>query len=573
MTRISILRPEVADQIAAGEVVERPSSVVKELVENALDAGATRIEIEIERGGRDLIRVADNGHGMDRDDALQALERHATSKIRSVHDLIGVGSFGFRGEALPAIASVSQLVVETGWQADPGGGIEATMVTVRGGGERKVESTARQRGTTVTVRRLFYNTPARLKFLRAQSTETRAIQETVTSLALARLDVAFKLTVDGRAKIEVPPTDSPRDRIALLFNRKLSEGLLDVTYHTGPLSVTGLIQRPADAKTSGRKVHFFVNGRPFKDPFLIRAAEAGYRTAIAPGLRPTLILHLDIAGDQVDVNVHPAKLEVRFRDKYFVERTVEQAVRDALAPVEASAAIGAASPSWAGEMGAVVIDSGRMAPPPGSYNPLSLFGPEHIASSEDDGQRPLLQIFNTFIVIEQEDGISFVDQHSAHERVIYERTMAELRDGKASAQHLLLPVTVDLSSAELDAIEAHKEFLAGIGFELEEFGGNSIILHAVPNPHEKFDARMCFEEIAADLAGNRLGALHDRMERFAATYGCRAAVKAGQRLSQREMQELLRALFACELPPHDVHGRPTIVQLPKEELERRFRRA
>src|SRR5574341_453595 len=572
MGKIAILPASVADQIAAGEVVERPASVVKELVENALDAGAREVTVELEGGGATLIRVSDDGGGMDPDDARLAVGRHATSKIRYAADLIGVQTYGFRGEALAAIAAVSQLELETAAAGSSGGG---TRVAVSGGQLKDAGPTARAPGTTVMVRRLFYNTPARRKFLRSPRSETRAIVEAVTLLALTRLDVAFRVVSEGRALLDAPRVASVGDRIAALFGRRLVTELVSVDRSAGALSVRGFVQRPADARPTGRKAHLIVNGRPFRDPFLVRAAEAGYRATIHPGARPTLFLALALPGDQVDVNVHPQKLEVRFRDRYLVERAVEEAVRGALQPVEAAAVLGsgAGSGSWPGARPAAGLGP-AMAPPPGTDDAtMPLFG--HVAGRPAPGPSagPLLQVSATYIVLEGPDGLSIVDQHSAHERVLYERAMEQLTGAGAAAQHLLLPLTVDLEPRELETVETHADLLRAVGFEAEPFGGRSVIIHAVPNPHPRFDAKRCFEELVADLARGRFGGWANRLERFAATYACRAAIKAGQPLAPDEMRELLARLMACELPPHDVHGRPTIVQLPREELERRFGRA
>ncbi len=573
MGDIKILDGKVADQIAAGEVVERPASVVKELVENAIDAQATTIRIELENGGRDSIRVSDDGNGMIRADAVLALDRHATSKIREVPDLIGVVTFGFRGEALPAIASVSRFELET---ASAANGSVGTRVVVSGGGRNEVSDVARASGTTITVRDVFHNTPARRKFLRSQRSETRAAVDAVTVLALARPDVGFQLTSDGRVLIDAPRVDSVLARISALFGRKTAEQLLPVEYESGFVMVRGFIQRPADVRTGGRKAHLFVNGRPFKDPFIVRAAEAGYRATIPPGHRPTVLLSISVPGDRVDVNVHPTKTEVRFRDQRFVEKTIEDAVRKSLGHVMSSAVIGGGAPL-----------AGWSPPTDFSRSPFDQGG-DGVSSSFDNGTalslfddqpattavtQPLLQVFSTYIVFETPEGIAIVDQHSAHERVIYEQVMAQLQGSGGSSQRLLLPITVDLDAAELEAVEAHKDLLETIGFEVEPFGGRAVILQAVPNPHPRFDARRCFEEMVADLARNRFGVVANRLERFAATYGCRAAVMAGHQLEAAEMRDLLNRLFACELPPHDVHGRPTIVQLPKAELERRFGRS
>ncbi len=565
--RIAILPDAVADQIAAGEVVERPSSAVKELVENALDAGARHVRVELENGGKTLIQVSDDGSGMGREDAVLALDRHATSKVRTVADLIGVATFGFRGEALPAIASVSRFTLATA-ELDGGG----TELVVNGGRLDRVGDAVRQRGTSVTVRGLFFNTPARRKFLRSAASETRASHDAVATLALAHPEAGFELHVDGTCRLAVPAGQAPEERLAAVWGREIAGTLVPVSYAAGAFTVSGYVQRPGDAQPTGRRTQLFVNGRPFKDSFLLRAAEAGYRSAIHPGDRPSLYLRIGVAPGEVDVNVHPAKLEVRFRDRIGVERVVEEAVRHALGSLVAAAPVGTWRPLPEGAP--VAVGAGLSA-----EVLEGLFGAPAEAAQErpelDAGNgfdAPLLQVFDAYIVYQAQEGLVFVDQHSAHERVIYQRVMDQLTGGGAPAQRLLLPLTLELTDEELEAVERHAEQLARVGFEVDAFGGRSVVLHAVPAPHPRFDAGSCFREVVADLARGRFGGWANGLERFAATYACRAAVKAGQRLEPDEMRALLLRLFATDLPPHDVHGRSTIVQLPLDELERRFGR-
>ena len=563
--RIAILPDAVADQIAAGEVVERPASVVKELVENALDSGARHVRVELEQGGKMLVLVSDDGSGMGREDAVLALDRHATSKVKSVADLVGVATFGFRGEALPAIASVSRFTLTT----SEGGA--ATELSVTGGRLDRVADGARQRGTTVAVRGIFFNTPARRKFLRSVSSETRAANEVVTTLALAHPEVGFELHVDGACRLVVPPGQTLEDRLAAVWGSTLAGTLVPVSHAAGAFRVTGFAQRPGDAQPTGRRTQLFVNGRPFKDPFLVRAAEAGYRSAIHPGDRPSLLLNVEVAPEDVDVNVHPAKLEVRFRDRIGVERVVEEGVRHSLGVLAAAVSVGDWRPAAMAQRGdhlaGPVVDSHDLFTP--DAPPLD---GEASVQPAPGFSVPLLHIFGTYIVYEAPEGVVIVDQHSAHERVLYELVMAQLTGADPPAQRLLLPLTLELTDEELDAVESHAEELGRVGFEAEPFGGRAVAVHAVPSPHPRFDAEACFRETVADLARGRFGGWANRLERFAATYACRAAVKAGQRLDQREMRELLLRLFATDLPPHDVHGRSTIVQLPREELERRFGR-
>ena len=579
--RIAILPSTVADQIAAGEVVERPASVVKELVENAIDAGATHVRVELEQGGKTLVRVSDDGHGMGREDALLALDRHATSKIKTSADLVGIHSFGFRGEALPAIASVSRLSVVTAEEDGQG-----TEVAVTGGRVDQVAGAARQRGTTITVRALFFNTPARRKFLRSVSSESRVSGDAVTVLALAHPTVGFELIIDERSRLHLPAGQPLEERLAAVWGRDVAGTMLPVAHAVGSVRIEGFIQRPGDAKPTGRRTQLLVNGRPFKDNFLLRAAEAGYRSAIHPGDRPSLFLNIIIPPGDVDVNVHPAKLEVRFRERFAVERAIEEGVRHALGTLAAAAPVGEWRPlpvppriTGSGEVWAEPADPDAGASAPVDAGPrTSDLGPGELAldsprsTPTDAFAGPVWQMFQSYICYEGPDGLVIVDQHSAHERVIYEEVMARISAGGLPAQQLLLPATVELTDEELDVVEAHREVLAKVGYEAEPFGGRTVVLHAVPNPHPRFDAITCFRELVADLAGGRFGGWANRLERFAATFGCRAAVKAGQPLGEREMRELLTRLLATQLPPHDVHGRSTIVQLPKEELERRFGR-
>jgi DNA mismatch repair protein MutL len=570
--RIRVLSDNVANKIAAGEVVERPASVVKELIENAIDAGAEHVRVAIENGGKTLVEVADDGSGMTRDEVVLALDRHATSKIHAIGDLVGIATFGFRGEALPAIASVSRFAL---CSATLDG--DATEVGVTGGRVDQVRETARQRGTTVTVRALFFNTPARRKFLRSAASESRAVWDVTATLALSHPAIGFELTLDGRPRLAVPSRQDGDERLGAVWGGEVVRTLIAVDYAIGGVRVTGFTQRPADARPTGRRAQLFVNGRPFRDPFLVRAAEAGYRSAIHPGDRPSLFLDIAVDPGEVDVNVHPAKLEVRFRDRYAVERAVEESVRDALGRLDAAAMLGDGGPApprptW-------------RAPDPVAGSALAdLFTPLLVdeAASEPEGTvrahspRPggpaLLQLANTYLCYESVDGLVIVDQHSAHERILYEEIIRQLRGDGLPAQRLLLPLTIELTDEELDVVAAHAQDLRRVGFEVEPFGGRAVAMHGVPNPHPRFDAASCFREMIADLARGRFGGWANRLERFAATYACRAAVKAGQSLDERSMRELLARLFACELPPHDVHGRATIVQLPRDELERRFGR-
>ena len=577
---IAVLPGDVADRIAAGEVVERPASVVKELVENALDAGATAVDVEVMEGGRALIRVSDDGHGMDRANATRAIERHATSKIRDAEDLVGVASFGFRGEALPAIGSVSQLTIDTA--TEDGAGI---TVEVSGGALRDVRAGARRRGTSVAVASLFFNTPARQKFLRGARSEWRAISETLTILALVRRDVRFTVAHDGREQMRLPVAASLRERVAALWSGAVAERLVAVDDVQGPIRTSGLVERPSDVGAGTRRLLVTVNGRAVRDNGIVRAAESAYRSTIQAGLRPSLLLEVELPGGDVDVNVHPAKAEVRFRDRWTVERAVERAVRRALGTEESSASVGYVRTFLPAE--------GILGTPLGVEALSQVAGPEEgtlfagPAASEavrDAGTLAAVQVaqeilvpaltqfHRTYITFERAESLVLIDQHSAHERVLYERFLGALERGDAPSQRLLFPLTLHLAPAEVEAFEEHRPLFTRIGFEVEGFGGSSLLVHAVPNPHPRFDAERCLRDSLATLVGDREASAHARHERLAATVACKAAIKAGELLAPEEMRALYVALARTTLPAHDVHGRATILQLGWDELDRRFGR-
>jgi DNA mismatch repair protein MutL len=584
MPMISILPPAVADQIAAGEVVERPSSVVKELVENAIDAGATAIEIALLDGGRRLIRVSDDGSGMSREDVPLALARHGTSKIRLAADLVGVGTFGFRGEALPAIASVSQFELETA----PADG-EGTAVSVNGGQIAPCRSVTRRRGTTVSVSNLFYNVPARLKFMRSARSEWRSAVESLTALALTQPGVRINLSHDERSALSLPPVSSLRSRLGAIWGGRYAEDLLDVDDVAGAIHTSGLVQRPADVGTSTRRAFLSINGRAVRDAGITRAVEAAYRSTIVAGIRPSFFLNVTLPVDTVDVNVHPAKAEVRFRDRWTIERAVETAVRRALGNFDSAASLGFRGQNFAFRPVDVPPNpDAEILRTPEERAPLfaatingEFNGNEHSSAAPlrdasiavaPEPIPPLFQLRRTYIAFEHEEGLVMIDQHSAHERVLYEQFMNTLESGAAPAQRLLLPLTLHLGPAEGEAFDANRSYLERLGFEVEGFGGHTLIVNTVPMPHARFDAERCLRETLDALTGDRVAGVAAKHERLASTVACKAAIKAGEELSQGEMRSLFAALRDTRLPAHDVHGRSTIVHLTWDEVERRFGR-
>ncbi len=588
--RIRVLPDHVANQIAAGEVVERPASVVKELVENALDAGAGAVRVSIEQGGKGRIRVADDGCGMIREDLLVCLDRHATSKIRRAEDLRDVHTLGFRGEALPSIAAVSRMVIETAPAARQAMG---SRLRVLAGRMQGVDDAARRPGTTVDVRNLFLNTPVRARFLRAAGVETRAVSEVLHALALANPDTRFVFESNGRTVFDLPAGRTLAARIGAIWKDADAAGLIPVATRRGGMRLSGVVQRPDRARPGFRRAHLFVNGRPFRDSAVLAAADCGYRTTVSENTRPWLFLFLAVPRGEVDVNVHPGKAEVRFQQPDRIEDFVEASVRETLEGVESAATWGEPRPlqvvregggaepeaeTAEGAEGAGDEDADDVAQI-GLFRPRAAQAEDAAASEEvfmPRAPRPaLLQIHNSFILAETRDGIIILDQHAAHERVLYERIMAGFEGAGSEGQRLLFPFTVRLTGPELEIVEAVSEPLARLGFELEPFGYNAVLVQSVPSPHPYFNAEQCIREVIRELlhGSDLLRSAGNQNERVAMSFACKGAIKAGQKLAQEEMHELFDQLFATELPYHDIHGRPTVVRLGLGELRRKFGRS
>ena len=582
--RIHILPDALANQIAAGEVVERPASVAKELIENALDAAATRVHIAIQNGGKTELRIADDGCGMGRDDALLCLDRHATSKITQPDDLNTVRTFGFRGEALPSIASVARLILET---AEPGG--VGSRVRVAAGKIQGVEDVARQAGTTVIVKNLFFNVPARAKFLKSATAETRAVADVVTTLALANLSTGFRLDSNGRALIELPAARDLVSRVAALWGDETAAKFLPVSHERGGIAVAGLIERPDASQSGPRRVHLFVNGRPFRDRDLVWAAERAYRTTVPHSAKPSMLLYFNVAGADVDVNVHPTKAEVRFRAKFDVEAVIETAIRQALATVESAATFDTrptlpqieAPRAWTPSNPAETEERDQLAffvaaRPRSEQTEQEMAEQPFSATAVEERPviPPLWQIHDTYILAETRSGLLIIDQHSAHERILFEELMRGFTGSGNVSQRLIFPLTLRLSPAEYSVVEENQALFERAGFEVEPFGSRTVIVHGAPAPHPYFNAERCLREMLSELAtGSDLTrAAKNQHERIAMTFACKGAVKAGQKLSNREMSRLFEQLFTTELPYHDVHGRSTIVRLSMDELVRRFGR-
>ena len=601
--RIRRLPTELANQIAAGEVVERPASIVKELVENALDAGATRVVVTVELGGKRLVRVEDDGEGMTPDEAVLALERHATSKIRRLEDLAAITTLGFRGEALPSIASVSHLLLRTRAR----GASHGTEIRVSGGVVASTREVGAPEGTTLEVTDLFYNVPARRKFLKSDGAETTQVSRLVTQLALGHPGVGFTLTSGSRRLLQCPPAASLADRLFQLYKDR--SDLVEVRKAAAGLRVTGFVAAlagPGQGPVRGRQ-NIFVNGRAVKDRTIAHAIAHAYSIATIKERSPEVHLFLEVPPDRVDVNVHPTKAEVRFLEPSLVHEVFRRALSEALgegpAPELTLAGVadgGAAEPRWSSEpvsaqaREATGADGrwqplaetprgGAPAPPAvgqGYAQPLRDLvrevRPAAVEAVPVVADRPLLplgQFRDTFIIAIDDDGIAIIDQHVAHERVLFEQVMERLTTGTLERQQLLMPIVIELPPAERQALAAHGPALDRLGFDVEEFGGDSVRIAAVPALVPPAACETAVRALAQDLDGLDQGsAVDDALRRIAATTACHAAVKANDRLTPEKMvyilDELRRTAHSSVCP----HGRPVILRLSRREIEKRFER-
>lgn len=570
MSRIQRLGDDLVNKIAAGEVVERPASVIKELLENALDAGATAVSIEIEGGGKSFVRVSDDGIGMDRDDAEKALERHATSKLRELADLQSVVTHGFRGEALPSIASVSHLVLRTSEGSAPAG----TEIEVRHGRLAHVKDAGHPRGTTVEVRDLFGAVPARRKFLRADGTESAHVAEAVTVLALARPDVGFTLRSTGRPLIQAPPVDALPQRVFQLFGNVLDD-LVAVDGGEGWARVRGFVARPDRPGAARSTVRLYVNGRPVRDRGIARALADAYRQETGRELRGEAILFLEAPTHMIDVNVHPAKTEVRFAEPRMMWRAVQSAVREALSSGtrtirRADRAEDEAPQDQAPEdHGAeIVADRGPRwnAAPAIAAAAAPLFA---AAAPTVLGQHR-----NTYIVATDGEDLILVDQHTAHERVRYEALKSAHETHRVESQMLLMPVVFTLAPRLRPVLDGSHEELRAVGYDVEPFGGDAVRVSAVPAVLAGRDPAVGLEHVLRDLLEreNAGGEMAEARHRVFATIACHSAARGGQPLAREAMAAIVAGLWQAEQPAVCPHGRPTRVRVPRDDVSRWFGR-
>jgi DNA mismatch repair protein MutL len=667
MSRIRILAEAVANKIAAGEVVERPASVVKELLENSLDAGATSIRIETEMGGKRMIRVIDDGHGMAHDDALLAFERHATSKLKSADDLLSIATLGFRGEALPTIAAVSRLLLET----RDGNEAEGTRVEFAGGKLVGVKPAGLPAGTTISVADLFYSVPARRKFLKSDTTELGHIASLVTHYALANPTKQFILTTPTQEIINCAPAEKTADRVYQLFGKQALEELLEIpstsaafraaitepemeaSEEAATLTVSGFTSRPDIQRPNRNGIYVFVNRRLVRDRLILHAIHEAYRNILPPTVFPATLLFLEMPYDEVDVNVHPAKIEVRFRRPQFVHDFTRDAIRQALISVRpiasfataASAAMAAnalnppAPPaSFAGGFGETNINSGAsraVIPPmeelgvgsgvgtdyasstgfdltsapmqpvpqrftfepgsslggngipgvadlslrgtpnwaenlsrPNSETPATLPRPDQIADL-----KPLGQVSSSFIIAVNGEGLWIIDQHVAHERVLFEQHLEARRAGKVESQRMLMPIVIELSPRQIVTYEKIAEELNANGFEVEPMGPKNVAIQSVPAGIAANDAEGLLTEILDGIEREDATISIDTLQsKIAASTACHAAIKINMPLEQTKMEWLLGALAKTDCPMSCPHGRPVVLRYSLKEIEHAFHR-
>ena len=596
MGKIVRLPSDLANQIAAGEVVERPASVVKELVENAIDAGARRVAIHVELGGKRQVRVEDDGEGMEPDDAQLAIERHATSKIRRSDDLASIRTLGFRGEALPSIASVSHFVLRTRAQGRDSG----TEVRVNGGLIASVSEVAAAEGTAIEVNDLFYNLPARRKFLKADAAESAQVSRITTQLALAYPEIGFTLTNAGRSVLQCPPAGSLRDRLYQLYGDR--DDLLEVHKVAGGVRLFGYIASLAEQGPTRGPQNVFINRRIVKDRTIAHAIIDAYSVASIKERSPEVHLFLEMPPDQVDVNVHPTKAEVRFRDQSMVHEVVRRGLMDTLGAggipqLQLRSEVASATPAAVAIPG--VLNGGIF---PNRWMPIPVgsgSGPIGSGFSRTDGPdndpirlqpdptdstaaapvsdiRPMIplgQFRDTFIIAIDDEGVAIIDQHVAHERVLFERVMQQLTAGTLESQRLLVPLLIDLSPASHQAILARTSELTRLGYELESFGDSTVKVSAVPALLSATASATALVALAEDLEGLDRGAhVQEALQRIAATTACHAAVKANYPLTYEKMMHILDELRATAYSTVCPHGRPVMLRLTRREIEKNFER-
>ena len=612
---IQQLSDDIANKIAAGEVIERPAAVAKELIENSIDAGADRITVRIEGGGHHLLSISDNGHGMHKDDLALALSRHATSKLKSADDLFSISSLGFRGEALPSISAVSEFEIASRTHDADGGFALRRM----GNQDLGIQACSMAPGTKVSVRNLFWNVPARLKFLKSESSESGHITDMVQRMAISHPHIAFLLQVGDKTIHDLPQHDHLEQRIRAIFGKNLCEQLLPIEGHSDSTQVTGFASHPSQATARAKRQFIFLNGRFIKDKLIIAAIREAYRGFLEPRLHPPVFMHIDTDPSLIDVNVHPTKAEVRFRNDREIFKVVRNAIRSVLEENSGGfnmlhTAATPERPQQHSSSGDIVNRTVVKAADPDEpsiqerfipQTPLSAYAPSNTDSptavsesgssystdsaQRDDtndaeqnpaaqlyaddlpGIRKITQLNDMYLLIETSNGIRLVDQHALHEKAIYLCLDPDITDFEGSGrQELLIPKNIELTAAEVAGLEPILDTLTEHGIEAECFGPTTILLRAHPLALKKVNWQSFFEDMADN--GTKHKSIETLRKRIAHSASCRRAVKAGDKLSDAEQRNLVKLLYTLEHMEHCPHGRPTTLDLSWTELERRFQR-
>ena len=615
MANIQVLDQITIDKIAAGEVIERPASIVKELVENAIDAGATAVTVEIKDGGISFIRITDNGCGIPKEEVQVAFLRHSTSKIRTVSDLTTVATLGFRGEALSSIAAIAQVELITKTRDS----LLGTRYVIEGGVEKKLEETGAKDGTTFLVRQIFYNTPARRKFLKTPMTEASHIHELMVRLALSHPEVSFEFITNNQSKLHTSGNGKLKDVIYQVFGREVTKELIEIDEAYAGIKVTGFIGKPLVSRGNRNYENYYINGRYVKSNMIAKAIEDAYKDFTMQHKYPFTVLHFVMDGNDLDVNVHPTKMELRFSKQQEVYNFIYQAIRTALTepeliprvsipepmvrtvtmpePVQAQQPVQQSVPkvvpkeeqnldyfmekmkervtTYHKSESEVVV---RETP---SYQPekeekqeqLNLFNEKLLTKEAIIEHKIIGQVFDTYWLVEFHEELYIIDQHAAHERVLYEKTLLNMKEREYTSQYLSPPMILNLSMQEAQVLTEHFDVFASIGFEIESFGGDSYAVRAIPDNLFGIAKKELFIEMLDGLAdGISTSVAPDLVAEKIASMSCKAAVKGNSRLSAAEVETLIQELLKLKNPYHCPHGRPTIIAMTKRELEKKFKR-
>lgn len=585
MGNIKVLPANLVNKIAAGEVVERPASVVKELIENSLDAGADYIQVEIENGGRDLILVRDNGRGMDPDDVKLAFVSHATSKLTRFTDLYEIGTMGFRGEALSSIGAVAQVRLTS----RPRGSIEGCEARIEGGTKPGFTKAGSPEGTTIEVRNLFYNVPARRKFLKSKATEMSYISDIVTRIAAAHPQVGFQMAHNGRKALSAPAVRNRRERLESIFGVDLARDLLEAVEEDRGLKAEVVVAAPFHTRADTRMQLFFVNNRPLRDRVIGRAVHDAFAGYVPPRRNPIAFVFVTVNPAEVDVNIHPAKAEVKFKSPGFIHSMVKAAIADAL---RSSPRLRQEPTPYAHDRVDDIRDAigdflqragerDKERDPAVQQDFSHLLRPRQVGTAQEpkpeclprelpDGK--IMQVHNSYIVIEAPEGVTLIDQHALHERILYDEIKARFQNRTTESQRLLFPITVEVSPRESAVLDEILPTLTLLGFVIEPFGEGAMVVHSAPRVVERTDIAECVHAVLEDYLDERRPNLGEYAKKAMRTLACKAAIKAGQPLSREEMTMLLEMARGLESPDTCPHGRPSTIFLSLIELERRFKR-